>query len=214
MIKQATPPGPSDDLIKLIHQGPLERTPMASVIAALRLALKARFIGLTLQQPALVRPLLLHLQDSEFDDDAFMERYLNRYAEDDPFPYHQLEPYRIYNATELLGPCWREGEYYRQFLQPYGLHEVLLVRLEVVGSLNAYLFAIRSEGQPKFSVQETALLERLLPDLSQALDVSRASAVLKRSAGFTSRRSRPWASAQFCSMAWARSSTRICWRPC
>jgi DNA-binding CsgD family transcriptional regulator len=127
---------------------------------------------MTLQQPVLVRPLILTLQDAEFDDDSFLESYLTCFSEEDPFPYHQLEAFRIYNVTELLGQDWRQGAYYRDFLEPFGLHELLLVRLEVKGALNAYLFVARSKDQETFCEQDIALIERLLPDLGQALHVS------------------------------------------
>ena len=166
------PPDPIDDLVRLIHEGPLEPRPMARFVKALRLSLQASHVGLTLQQPALVRPLLLFTQDSEFDTELLMERYLNRFSEVDPFPYQKLEPYRIYDVTDLLGEDWRERDYYRQFLQHFGLHDILLVRLEVVGSLNAYLFVARSKDQQRFCEQDVALIERLLPDLGRALHVS------------------------------------------
>lgn len=160
------------ELLKLIREGPLEAKPMGRFLKALRQSLDANFVGLTLQQPALVRPLLLVTHDGELDHDALMERYLNRFAEEDPFPYQKLDPHRIYDVADLLGEDWKDGDYYRQFLQPFGFHDIRLVRLEVAGSLNAYLFVARSEDKQRFSEHDVALIERLLPNLSEALHVS------------------------------------------
>lgn len=165
------------ELVRLIHDGPFEARPWERFVKALRHCFSASAVGLTLQQPATIRPLLLFTLDGNFDNTVLMERYLNRFSDEDPFPYQDLEPNRVYSLSQLVGENWKDEVYHREFLHPFGFDDMLLVRIEVQNELNAYVFVGRSENSERFSEAEICLIRRILPDLRQALHVS---SMLKR----------------------------------
>jgi len=162
------------DLVRLIQDAPFERPPWRRFIRNFRRVFPASTVGMTLQQPATIRPLLLFTMEGDFDNTVMMERYLNRYSQQDPFPYQDLEPDRIYTLPELLGDGWEDASYHREFLRPFGFHHMLLVRLVVPNEVNAFMNVGRSASAGPFSTAEMAYFSRLLPDLRHGLRVSTA----------------------------------------
>jgi DNA-binding CsgD family transcriptional regulator len=138
----------------------------------LRKTFNASAIGLTLQRPTPTRPMTLFTLDGEFDNDVFMHKYLTQYCINDPFPYLDLEPDKIYSLEDMMGDGWVESEYYRDLLHPFGYQQMLLIRLSVPNEVDAFLHIGRLTEVGTFDATELEILRQILPDLRHGLRVS------------------------------------------
>lgn len=163
--------GPAE-LCELIYDGPYEAQPWSRFVRTLRHRLGASAVGLTLQQPATIRPLLLFTLDGDFDNAHMMERYLGRFSDEDPFPYHDLKTLKAYTLEDFLKTNGNIEAYRQDFLHPFGIDHMLLSRIEASDGSNAYLFICRTEQSQPFDCKDVELVEAILPAFRPAIRVA------------------------------------------
>ncbi len=158
------------ELLDLAYRGPLESTPWASLLEALRQRCGASFVTLVLRNPDHQRPGLIvnasahgpHLPG----EPSYSEHY---YA---ICPFLDWPAGQVASADRVLGtPQWLGHDFYRHYLAPLDLRYVLVARMLSAGGMHCALFACRDHAGEDFSEAELALVELLLPHLQQAVDL-------------------------------------------
>ncbi len=154
-----------EELLALIHEGPLEKQPWLGLLKALRERLNCVHANIAFHRRSgpgvwfdsvvdCAQPILAS------------QRYFSEFASLDPIPYQRLVPGRTYLTPEL---CNDDCAFYREFLQPQGIEDVAMLLVEEHGGMRAWLTLARSAAEPPFSPVECAFVRSLTPHLTIAL---------------------------------------------
>ena len=101
------------------------------------------------------------------EDVAVSQRaYFASYASLDPIPYQHLVPGRPYLRHELYDG---DGAFYREFLQPQGIDELMILLIEASGGMRAWLTLARKSTQPPFTATDCSFVRSLTPHFTTAL---------------------------------------------
>ncbi|MDW3711684.1 MULTISPECIES: helix-turn-helix transcriptional regulator [unclassified Pseudomonas] len=158
------------ELLSLTYRGPLEPTPWASLLEALRLRFDAAYLTLVLRNPAHQRPGLIvnasihgpHLPG----EPSYSEHYYSI------CPFLDWPTHRVASADEVLGSqAWKAHAFYRNYLRPLDLRYVLVANMRTAAGMHCALFACRNHAARDFDTAERALVALLLPHLRQAVDL-------------------------------------------
>jgi DNA-binding CsgD family transcriptional regulator/PAS domain-containing protein len=101
------------------------------------------------------------------------QAYFASYASLDPIPYQNLVPGRPYLRHEL---CDCDDAFYREFLRPQGIDQLMILLIEASGGMRAWLALARKSMQPPFTVSDCSFVRSLTPHFTTAL---RTFSVLK-----------------------------------
>jgi DNA-binding CsgD family transcriptional regulator/PAS domain-containing protein len=158
------------ELLALTYQGPLEPTPWAGLLEALRQRFEASFLTLVLRNPAHERPGLIvnasihgpHLPG----EPSYSEHYYSI------CPFLHWSPDQVASADQVMGSDhWLAHDFYRNYLQPLDLRYVLVANMRTAAGMHCALFACREHASRDFDDGEIALVRLLLPHLQQAVDL-------------------------------------------
>ncbi|MDH4651749.1 MULTISPECIES: helix-turn-helix transcriptional regulator [unclassified Pseudomonas] len=158
------------ELLALNYRGPLEPTPWASLLDALRRRLDASYLTLVLRNPAHERPGLIvnasihgpHLPG----EPSYSEHY---YA---ICPFLDWPADQVVSADQVLGTGhWLAHDFYQGYLHPLDLRYVLVANMQTAAGMYCALFACRGHAGRDFDTAEKALVRLLLPHLQQAVDL-------------------------------------------
>lgn len=172
-----------DALLEALYRAPLEAAPWERFMALLLQAMGAMVVSLTLRPPRAgdAGLILNHLRPyttrggltfskadpGDWPSTAYREQF---FALD---PFVGLEPLQVVSLQDLLP---REellrSEYYRQFLEPAGILHILGADAREPGGLEARIRVSRGHEEPAFTPADRRLLERLMPHIRLALEIS------------------------------------------
>jgi DNA-binding CsgD family transcriptional regulator len=167
-------PSSDEELVTLIHEGPLEKEPWRRLLRRLRERLHCGHAILAFHRrsgPGARFEAVVDCGASAEGALAAKRAYLNIYASLDPIPYDKLVPGRIYRGQELYDT---DGAFFREFLHPQGIDDMLLMLVEANGSeasdgMRAWLTLARRSTQSPFTAAECAFMRSLRPNLATAL---------------------------------------------
>ena len=160
------------DLVGALHQGVVEDQPWASFLRRLRLALNANSANLVLREAEAAPDELFAVEDYEgAPPPNLKERYFEDFHRDDPFPYFNMVPGRVYRRAEPLGAAPEASRFYTEYLCPAGLTNLLLFHSAEPRGGRAWVTVTRGPGAAEFSADEIYLCEMLACQLGVALGV-------------------------------------------
>ncbi|ATE58798.1 helix-turn-helix transcriptional regulator [Thauera sinica] len=116
--------------------------------------------------------------------------YLKRYAQIDPrLPVMMKAPeLRWLSDVEALSEATRtDNPVYRDYLVPSGLKECLMAKAAVEGARHGHVVLLKIGVSDRFSAEQRATLELLLPHVDRAVRISRRLAGFARALAFGSR---------------------------
>ena len=171
-----------DTLVGLIYQGALEAQPWQSALPALREALDAQVVSLTLRPPTehdqgvilnCVRPEPGGKdQGTELADpnDWQVSAYREQFFSLDPFV--NLPQDRVIALEDILNDDeLTASDYYQHYLEPIGLFRILGVDTAEPGGMLARLRFSRRRKETAFDERERQLLEHITPHLRRAIEI-------------------------------------------
>lgn len=158
-----------NSLVTLVHQGVVAIDGWTGFIEALRGALGALHANLTFRRTD--APMSDSTSYASGGPIEHMSRlYLDSFHRDDPLPYYQLAPGRVYTLSDIFGPDDQavRGRF-SELLGFSGNPQLLIVRITEPGGANAWLTVIRNDVP--FGEEERAVLTHLGQHLAIALSV-------------------------------------------
>ncbi|WP_137823120.1 helix-turn-helix transcriptional regulator [Pseudomonas sp. D(2018)] len=162
------------ELLALTYRGPLEPTPWAGLLEALRLRLDASFLTLVLRNPAHERPGLIVNASIHGPHLPGEPSYSEHYYAICPFLHWPAD--QVASADEVMGSdTWQAHDFYRNYLKPLDLRYVLVANMRTASGMDCALFACRGHGGKDFDTDEIALIRLLRPHLQQAVDLHSAA---------------------------------------
>jgi DNA-binding CsgD family transcriptional regulator len=168
-----TPLLPTDELIELVYNGPLEPTPWHDFLAALGRRMRCRSAGLTLRLSRLGRPPLVIWGDPPSIDDEEARRIRAVHAELgdlDPLRNALSKPGDIHTLDEIISrDALEQSEFYRRILKPYGIEHALGMYISEPGGWEGNVGLINGADAPGFTDADRAMLLQLRPHLERAL---------------------------------------------
>ena len=169
-----------DRLVGLIYEGPLEAQPWQSALPALREFLDVQVVSLVLRPPSAEDPgVILNSIRPEpgaesatlaSPDDWELTAYRDQFFSLDPFvnlPLNQVTALSDMLDDEELA----RSDYYRQYLQPIGLFQILGLDIAEPGGMLARMRLSRRREEPAFTASERNWLTRLSPHLCRAIQI-------------------------------------------
>lgn len=113
-----------------IHAGVYQRPPWSGFLQLARREFDLDYAGLIFRRPGRDRRVLREFHDSDIDLTEPRLRYRREFYRTDPFAYYAMQPGRVYRLPEMLGgvdPA--SSTYYRDYLAPAGLRDLLTMRI-------------------------------------------------------------------------------------
>jgi DNA-binding CsgD family transcriptional regulator/PAS domain-containing protein len=169
-----------DRLVGLIYEGPLEPQPWQSALPALRDFLDVQVVSLVLRPPSAGDPgvILNSVRPAPgtesvtlaSPDDWELTAYRDQFFSLDPFvnlPLNQVTALSDMLADDELA----RSDYYRQYLQPVGLFQILGLDIAEPGGMLARMRLSRRRDEPAFTREERDWLTRLSPHLRRAIQI-------------------------------------------
>ncbi|MEM1112709.1 MAG: helix-turn-helix transcriptional regulator [Pseudomonadota bacterium] len=169
-----------DELLQMIYAGPLEEQPFASALLQLREILDTQVASLVLRPPTDDDPGVIlncvrppegseqepgELADS---DDWEATAYREQFFSLDPFINLSLDT--VTSLDDLLSDRELEAsDYYRYYLQPIDLYQILGVDMREPGGMLARLRFGRRRQEDRFDKAQRDLLKAVVPHLRQAI---------------------------------------------
>jgi DNA-binding CsgD family transcriptional regulator len=154
----------AETLLDAIYEGPLESLPWQSFLRELKVVTRAE-TALVLRWPhGPDLGLIIHTGE----DGAALDLFREQFSAQSPFynlPIGEPKTYR-----EMLSGHDAEGcPYYRSFLSPMGVRDMMGLDLRIEDGVYARLRLIRYEGSERFGDDERQLLDKLKPYFTRAL---------------------------------------------
>jgi DNA-binding CsgD family transcriptional regulator len=161
------------DLIAALHKGAAEERPWAHFLRQLRLALVSHSANLVLREADAAPDEVFAVEDyAAAPPPLLRERYFEEFYRDDPFPYFQMAPARVYRLRELLrDPTPEASSFFTGYLRPAGIANLLIFHAAEPGGCRAWVTVTRGPGSTDFSAAELALCEDLALQLGISLGV-------------------------------------------
>ena len=157
------------DLVPLLFDGVFEEPLWSGFLGRVRFALSADYVSLTFRPPS--RPLneVIHLYDGAAAPPPVSQLYHDHLYKIDPTPYFRLAEGEPQALEEWLRPGDPDHDsFYRDFLVPSGMTEMLFLRVMEPSGVNAWLIVSR-HGDAPFGGAERGLMRALTPYLRSAL---------------------------------------------
>lgn len=164
---------PTDPLIPLIYQGPLETPPWGSFLDALGQRMGARSAALVLRLSRQGSPpLMVWGRPLDIADDE-ARRIQAKHAELghlDPLRNALNKPGAIHTLDEVIDRETLEAnEFYQQVLKPYGLERQLGMYISEPGGWEGNVGPINGSDAPDFNEDDKAMLLALRPHMEASL---------------------------------------------
>lgn len=165
---QPLDPGHST-LLGLIYEGPTESVPWHSFAEALRVALAARNVIITLHHvnnDGSDVYVMASIPNDQVNWAAVEATYRTEFMENDPVRPSSMQPGQI----NVIGPA-SAGTRKHSFLQDIGMSQSLRLCVAEPGGVRCWVDVIRSldHPDPHFSSADMALLRELLPHMTRAV---------------------------------------------
>ena len=167
----ATPSVSRFDLLGLLYQGAVSATPWQAFAEALRVAMGARNVMITLHHvgdQGRDSYVMASIRDDTIDWAAVEVQYRRDYMSDDPLRPDLMVPGQM--ATRDDVPI---SESPPEFLKQLGLSHCLRTCVAEPGGMRCWVDVVRGRehAQARFSATELALLQDLTPHLGHALEL-------------------------------------------
>lgn len=163
----------ADELIGLIYQGPLEKTPWHQFLKQLEVRMGCLCAGMTLRLSARDRPPLLvwgHQPALALGDAEEARLAHARLGHLDPLRNALTKPGDIHTLNEVMNrTALHEDEFYRRVLKPYGLEYALGMYISEPGGWECNVGLVNDQSRGDFDERDKLMLARLRPHLEQAL---------------------------------------------
>jgi DNA-binding CsgD family transcriptional regulator len=169
-----------DQLIQLIYQGALELQPWQSALPRLRELLDAQVVSLVLRPPSEDhRGAILNCVRTDTDqsgsqlqaadsEDWEVTAYREEFFSLDPFV--NLPPDQVITLEDLMSDQeLLASDYYRYYLQPIDLFQILGVDTIEPGGMLARLRISRRRSEPRFCHSDRELVAAITPHLQRAI---------------------------------------------
>ncbi|HEX7852755.1 MAG TPA: helix-turn-helix transcriptional regulator [Sphingobium sp.] len=157
-------------LIQSLIEGMVEEPLWSTFIARLRARMGADYAAIVFRPlpPGSPEYRVVHLFSGQDWPPITAALYRENLYKTDPMPYHDLADGRVYALDELLRVGNPEHELYRkQMLEPNGMNQMRMLRVEEPGGVSAWLTVSRRVGD--FQPEDDALLAELGPFLRAGL---------------------------------------------
>ncbi|GAB3291370.1 helix-turn-helix transcriptional regulator [Parahaliea aestuarii] len=152
-------------LLEALYNGAREDAPWALFLNQLCELTGSRLTVLNLARPRPGDPGVVFIGGADFDREHRLQ-YANDFSALDPFV--NLPDGEAITLSEVLSPeQLRQTAFYREFMQPTDLVQILGIDIPRDGRPALFLRAIRSERAAPFGEQEKALFNLLAPHLRQ-----------------------------------------------
>lgn len=165
---------PTDELIELIYNGPLEPTPWQKFLVALGKRMNCRSAGLTLRLSRQGRPPLVIWGNPLVDEEqakciAAIHAELGHL---DPLRNALSKPGDLRTLDEVISPEALHGsEFYRRIFEPYGIEHALGMYISEPGGWEGNVGLINGRDAPNFTADDREMLGRLRPHLERSLAI-------------------------------------------
>lgn len=158
------------ELLGLTYRGPMEPTPWASLLDALRRRFDASYLTLVLRNPIHERPGLIVNASIHGPHLPGEPSYSEHYYSICPFLDWPVD--QVATADQVMGSeHWLAHDFYQSYLRPLDLRHVLVANMRTAAGMHCALFACRGHAGADFDDAEMALVRLLLPHLQQAVDL-------------------------------------------
>ncbi|MDO9490058.1 MAG: LuxR C-terminal-related transcriptional regulator [Sphingomonadaceae bacterium] len=165
---------PTDELIELIYNGPLEPTPWLKFLVALGQRIGCRSAGLTLRLSRQGRPPLVIWGNPLIDQEA-AKRITAAHAELghlDPLRNALNKPGDLHTLDEVISrEALHESEFYRRIYKPYGIEHALGMYISEPGGWEGNVGLINGSDAPNFTAADREMLGALRPHLERSLAI-------------------------------------------
>jgi DNA-binding CsgD family transcriptional regulator len=165
---------PTDELIELIYNGPLEPTPWLKFLVALGQRIGCRSAGITLRLSRQGRPPLVIWGNPLVDQEA-AKRITAAHAELghlDPLRNALNKPGDLHTLDEVISrEALHESEFYRRIYKPYGIEHALGMYISEPGGWEGNVGLINSSDAPNFTAADREMLGALRPHLERSLAI-------------------------------------------
>lgn len=165
---------PTDELIELIYNGPLEPTPWLKFLVALGQRIGCRSAGITLRLSRQGRPPLVIWGNPLVDQEA-AKRITAAHAELghlDPLRNALNKPGDLHTLDEVISrEALHESEFYRRIYKPYGIEHALGMYISEPGGWEGNVGLINGSDAPNFTAADREMLGALRPHLERSLAI-------------------------------------------
>lgn len=166
---------PTDELIELIYNGPLEPTPWRRFLVALGQRMACRSAAITLRLSRQGRPPLVIWGDPPSVDEEEAKRISAVHAELghlDPLRNALSKPGDIHTLDEVVSAeALHQSEFYRRILRPYGIEHALGMYISEPGGWEGNVGLINGSDAPNFTAADRDMLGQLRPHLERSLAI-------------------------------------------
>ena len=157
-----------DQLIGLIYDGPLEKTPWDQFLHRIRDRLNANHVTLV------VRPTTPEMPGFVIDAGVFTTEMVGAYHS----YFYALDPFvrlpadKLVTVDEIMSQeSWRNSVYYQQFLRGMDIEQMMGANLRVPDGAVCGFRVTRPAGAPPFSEEDKAFCAILLPHLKRSVSL-------------------------------------------
>jgi len=155
-------------LFSALVEGAFETPLWKGFLDGLRRTAAADYASLIFRRPEQPLNDVVHLFSGAPSPPLVHQLYHEQLYQRDPLPYHRMAEGRPYAIDELLKPDDRASSaFYRDIVQPSGMAELRMMRVQEASGVNAWLTIARR--QTDFGAADEALLAALGPVLRGAL---------------------------------------------
>ncbi|NKF21991.1 helix-turn-helix transcriptional regulator [Solimonas sp. C16B3] len=156
-----------DALLGAIYEGPTESPPWQTAMLKLREVLTASHVTLMLRPPSSDSTgIMINTGPTTAQG---IESYETHFFAADPFV--RLAEGDVFSAEELIGPQWRQSEYFREFLEPINVRHLLGADIYTRDGIECRFRVTRGPDAEPFSNEDKSLVRLLLPHLKRSIQL-------------------------------------------
>jgi DNA-binding CsgD family transcriptional regulator len=160
--------GRSLSLLLLLHKGVHETPPWQTFVNQARQTFGLSYVSIITGRSRGKQSTFQEFFSSDHEHLELRARYKEELFRIDPIPYHSMKPDCVYKLSSMLGVSdLTESVFYRDFLLPMGISDLIISRVVEPRGNSAWLTLACGVGQ--ISLQTIGAASDLLPHLSVAL---------------------------------------------
>jgi len=157
------------DLVRLVYLGATEAMPWQSLVAEIGSIMRANWVTFVLRPPDGARSGLALVWEPGHPARIATTYLRHGYALD---LFVNLPPDHVLSLDETVDESeLKQGEFYKQFLEPGDIGQMLGVDFRTAENIDCHFRLCRPERGERFSDQNRALVQMLLPHLKLAVDL-------------------------------------------
>ena len=158
-----------DRLVTTIHRAPQDKRCWKDMVTQLLGYCEASFVNFLIRRPHDLQHGLEYMAGGTCFPDMRC-RYRDRFEAIDPIRYFELPAGKITDLEDIYGPAdYRQDTFYRDFLEPWGMARLLVVRCCEPGGISAWLTLGRRSDEPEFADDQRRRLQALSTHVTIAL---------------------------------------------